>query len=172
MRVCGSLMLVSPLPDHWVIEMSLRWRYNSHRKTIFGENLMKVNRLADLQEYEAPGHFDMKGFRLQGFDASDSKNFWTGLSYFLPGGGTTHTATPWKKSMWASRVISPSSRKIVRRHWDISTRSILRLMRVGPSSTEPTRLPQSGELCPIHQTIDGTPFPGTYQPIESNAEPN
>ena len=90
-------MLVSPLADHWVIEMSLPWRYNSHRKIIFGEHLMKVNRLADLQEYEAPGHFDMKGFRLQGFDASDSKNFWTGLSYFLPGGGTTHAATPLEK---------------------------------------------------------------------------
>ena len=41
---------------------------------------MKVNRLADLQEYEASGHFDMKGFRLQGFDASDAENFWAGLS--------------------------------------------------------------------------------------------
>ena len=58
---------------------------------------MKVNRLTDLKEYEAKGHFDMKGFRLQGFDASDSENFWVGLSYFLPGGGTTHTATPLEK---------------------------------------------------------------------------
>ena len=58
---------------------------------------MKLNRLADAQGYEAPGHFDMKGLRLQGYDASDSKNFWTGLSYFLPGGGTTHTATPLEK---------------------------------------------------------------------------
>lgn len=58
---------------------------------------MKVNRLADVQEYEAKGHFDMKGFRLQGFDASDCKNFHVGLSYFLPGGGTTHTATPLEK---------------------------------------------------------------------------
>ena len=54
---------------------------------------MKVNRLSDVKEYEAKGHFDMKGFRLQGFDASDAENFWVGLSYFLPGGGTTHTAT-------------------------------------------------------------------------------
>ena len=38
---------------------------------------MKVNRLADLKEYEAKGHFDM--------------------SYFLPGGGTTHTQTPLEK---------------------------------------------------------------------------
>ena len=58
---------------------------------------MKVNRLANLKEYEAKGHFGMKGFRLQGFDASESENFWVGLSYFLPGGGTTHTATPLEK---------------------------------------------------------------------------
>ena len=58
---------------------------------------MKVNRLADLQEYEAPGHFDMKGFRLQGFDASDLKISGQGYPYFLPGGGTTHAATPLEK---------------------------------------------------------------------------
>ena len=58
---------------------------------------MKLNRLADLKEYAAAGHFDMKGFRLQGFDASDAQNFWVGLSYFLPGGGTSHSATPLEK---------------------------------------------------------------------------
>ena len=58
---------------------------------------MKINRLVDLEEYEAKGHFDMKGFRMQGFDASDTANFWVGLSYFLPGGGTTHSATPIEK---------------------------------------------------------------------------
>ena len=58
---------------------------------------MKINRLVDLEEYEAKGHFDMKGFRMQGFDASDTENFWVGLSYFLPGGGTTHSATPIEK---------------------------------------------------------------------------
>ena len=58
---------------------------------------MKINRLDDLKEYEAKGHFDMKGFRMQGFDASDTQNFWLGLSHFLPGGGTTHTATPIEK---------------------------------------------------------------------------
>ena len=58
---------------------------------------MKINLLDDLEEYEAKGHFDMKGFRMQGFDASDTENFWVGLSYFLPGGGTTHSATPIEK---------------------------------------------------------------------------
>ena len=58
---------------------------------------MEINRLADLEEYEAKGPFDMIGFRMQGFDASDTENFWVGLSYFLPGGGTTHSATPIEK---------------------------------------------------------------------------
>ena len=58
---------------------------------------MKINRLVDLEEYEAKGHFDMKGFRMQGFDASDTENFWVGLSYFLPGGGTTYSTTPIEK---------------------------------------------------------------------------
>ena len=49
---------------------------------------MIVNRIEDVKPYEAKKHFDMKGLRLQGFDASPSKNCWVGLSHFLPEGGT------------------------------------------------------------------------------------
>jgi hypothetical protein len=41
---------------------------------------MQVTRLADARTYEAPKHFDMRGLRLQGFDASDAQSFWVGLS--------------------------------------------------------------------------------------------
>jgi quercetin dioxygenase-like cupin family protein len=58
---------------------------------------MKVNRLADVQRYEPPNHFDCTALRLQGWDASDAAHFWVGLSHFLPGGGTTHEATPLEK---------------------------------------------------------------------------
>ncbi len=58
---------------------------------------MKLNRLSDVSEYAAGGHFDMKGLRLQGHEASDASNFWVGLSYFLPGGGTEYSATPLEK---------------------------------------------------------------------------
>ena len=58
---------------------------------------MKVNRLADVKAYEAPNHFGCSAFRLQGFDASDTQNFWVGLSHFLPGGGCDHEATPLEK---------------------------------------------------------------------------
>lgn len=58
---------------------------------------MEVIRLGDAQPYEAPKHFDMRGLRLQGFDASGAENFWVGLSHFLPGGGAEMDATPLEK---------------------------------------------------------------------------
>ena len=58
---------------------------------------MEVTRLDDAQPYEAPKHFDMRGLRLQGFDASSAENFWVGLSNFLPGGGAEMDATPLEK---------------------------------------------------------------------------
>jgi quercetin dioxygenase-like cupin family protein len=58
---------------------------------------MEVTRLADAMPYDAPKHFDMRGLRLQGFDASGAENFWVGLSNFLPGGGAELDATPLEK---------------------------------------------------------------------------
>ena len=40
---------------------------------------MYVNRFTDVNSYEAPNHFGCSSFRLQGFDASDTENFWVGL---------------------------------------------------------------------------------------------
>ena len=58
---------------------------------------MQVNRIEDVKEYDAPGHFEMRAIRLHGLDASDAKSFTVGLSHFYPGGGTTHTASPPEK---------------------------------------------------------------------------
>lgn len=58
---------------------------------------MQVNRLHEVQGYDAPNHFGCSSFRLQGFDASSAENFWVGLSHFLPGGGCEHEATPLEK---------------------------------------------------------------------------
>lgn len=58
---------------------------------------MHVTRLSAAQPYEAAKHFDMRGLRLQGFDASPSEGFWVGLSCFLPGGGAESDATPLEK---------------------------------------------------------------------------
>jgi quercetin dioxygenase-like cupin family protein len=58
---------------------------------------MQVTRIGDAAPYEAPKHFDMRGLRLQGWDASDSEHFWVGLSHFLPGGGAESDATPLEK---------------------------------------------------------------------------
>jgi quercetin dioxygenase-like cupin family protein len=58
---------------------------------------MEVSRLEDAKAYDAPKHFDMRGLRLQGFDASSAESFWVGLSHFLPGGGAEMDATPTEK---------------------------------------------------------------------------
>lgn len=58
---------------------------------------MHVTRLTDAQPYEAAKHFDMRGLRLQGWDASPTDGFWVGLSCFLPGGGAEDDATPLEK---------------------------------------------------------------------------
>ena len=58
---------------------------------------MHVTRLDDAAPYEAPRHYDMRGLRMQGFDASPAQTFWVGLSCFLPGGGAEADATPLEK---------------------------------------------------------------------------
>ena len=58
---------------------------------------MKVVKLEDAETYMAPGHFDMRSIRLHGWDMSDSKNFWVGLSHFLPGGGAERDSSPLEK---------------------------------------------------------------------------
>lgn len=55
---------------------------------------MEITRLADAKSYIAPKHYDMCSLRLQGFDASRADFAWTGLSYFLPGGGAQMDASP------------------------------------------------------------------------------
>jgi len=58
---------------------------------------MEIVRFADAKPYNAPGHFDMRGLRLQGLEASNAKTCWVGLSQFLPGGGAAMGATPVEK---------------------------------------------------------------------------
>jgi uncharacterized cupin superfamily protein len=53
---------------------------------------MEVTRLGDAKPYVAPNHHDCIALRLQGFDVSATKDFWVGLSHFLPGGGCTFEA--------------------------------------------------------------------------------
>lgn len=58
---------------------------------------MEVTRFGDARRYDAPKHYDMRGMRLQGFDASSSTFAWTGLSHFLPGGGAEMDVSPLEK---------------------------------------------------------------------------
>lgn len=55
---------------------------------------MEITRLAEARPYIAPGHYDMRSLRLQGMEASGADFAWTGLSYFLPGGGAEMASGP------------------------------------------------------------------------------
>jgi quercetin dioxygenase-like cupin family protein len=58
------------------------------------ERVMQITRLKDAKRYDAPKHFDIRSLRLQGLEASGADFAWTGLSYFLPGGGAEMAAGP------------------------------------------------------------------------------
>lgn len=58
---------------------------------------MEITHFGDARPYTAPGHFDMRGLRLQGFDASSATFAWAGLSHFLPGGGAEMDSSPLEK---------------------------------------------------------------------------
>lgn len=58
---------------------------------------MLVKKYTDAKSYEAANHWDVKGFRLQGFEEGSPKKFWVGLSHFLPGGGAGPDSSPLEK---------------------------------------------------------------------------
>jgi len=58
---------------------------------------MDIKRFSSAEPYEAPNHFDCKSLRLAGFTETGPKEFWVGLSHFLPGGGAGPDASPMEK---------------------------------------------------------------------------
>jgi quercetin dioxygenase-like cupin family protein len=55
---------------------------------------VQVTRFPDAAPYDAPNHFGVASFRLQGQGATDTKAFWCGISHVLPGGGAKNGAAP------------------------------------------------------------------------------
>ena len=55
---------------------------------------MHITRIDAAKPYEALRHHGMHALRLQGHDASDCRDFWVGLSTFLPGGGADWAEAP------------------------------------------------------------------------------
>jgi uncharacterized cupin superfamily protein len=58
---------------------------------------MEVTRIAGATPYAAAKHHDVTAFRLQGFDVSDVKAFWVGLSHYEPGGRAERDASGTEK---------------------------------------------------------------------------
>lgn len=55
---------------------------------------MHVTRFSDAPAYDARGHFNMTGVRLQGFNVSPTRKFWVSISHFQPGGGAEFSSSP------------------------------------------------------------------------------
>ena len=49
---------------------------------------MHLTRIEDAPQYQAPNHFDMTCWRLQGREAGPAEQLWLGLSVIAPGGHT------------------------------------------------------------------------------------
>jgi len=58
---------------------------------------MQCTKFEEAKSYVAPKHNGCVGYRLQGLDASTTKNFWVGLTHFLPGGNIELGAGPTEK---------------------------------------------------------------------------
>ena len=55
---------------------------------------MKVKRFGEAKAYDAPNHRGCISLRLQGWEEGGPKDFWVGLSHFLPGGGAGPDSSP------------------------------------------------------------------------------
>jgi len=58
---------------------------------------MKKVKLEEAKPYDAPGHFNVTTLRLQHNETTGVKNFWVGLSHFLPGGGAEMSSSNFEK---------------------------------------------------------------------------
>jgi glyoxylate utilization-related uncharacterized protein len=95
---------------------------------------MEITRYDEAPSYEAPGHFDVYGLRLQGFEVTKTRNFWMSISHFLPGGGCEYGTTPIEKVYFVldgEVTIKTEEGEVVLKKWDSiylapnETRSIL-----------------------------------------------
>ena len=59
--------------------------------------MAEVTRYNEAPTYEAPGHHDVYGLRLQGFEVSKTRTFSMAISHFLPTGGCDMATTPLEK---------------------------------------------------------------------------
>ena len=81
---------------------------------------MEVTRYDEAPTYEAPGHHDVYGLRLQGFEVSKTRNFSLSISHFLPTGGCDMAATPVEKVYFVLEgevtIITPSGEVVLNKY--------------------------------------------------------
>jgi mannose-6-phosphate isomerase-like protein (cupin superfamily) len=116
---------------------------------------MLVKRYADAKPYEAANHRDVKGLRLQGFEAGGPTNQWVGLSHFLPGGGAGPDATPTEKVyvvLEGEMTVLVGGKETVLRKLDSCT--------IAPNETREI-VNRSNEVCTMLVII---PYPPGHKP--------
>src|SRR5271168_2539368 len=82
---------------------------------------MHVTRLDRAPACDAPGHAGMRMLRLQGREAGPADQLWLGLSYLLPGGGTTLDASNIEKMyvvLEGEVVVSNGAEEATLGQWD------------------------------------------------------
>jgi mannose-6-phosphate isomerase-like protein (cupin superfamily) len=82
---------------------------------------MDITRFEAAPAYQAPGHTDMRMFRLQGREAGPADTMWLGVSHILPGGGTTLDASGVEKMyvvLDGEVTISNGSETVTLGPWD------------------------------------------------------
>jgi hypothetical protein len=62
-----------------------------------GSQLMQITRFEDAPRYDAPKHFDVRSFRLQGADLSATRCAWVGITHYLPEGRAEMDVGPLEK---------------------------------------------------------------------------
>ena len=116
---------------------------------------MHVTRFDDARPYDAPGHSGVVALRLQGWEASDCKNFSVSMSHVLPGGGAEHAASPLERVY----VVTAGEATVITESQDVT-------LRVGDSCLIPggearTLVNRSNPVCTI---IVVMPYPDGPHP--------
>jgi len=82
---------------------------------------MHITRLDRAPAYDAPGHQQMRMLRLQSRESGPADQLWLGLSYLLPGGGTTLDASEIEKMyvvLEGEVVVSNGAQEATLGRWD------------------------------------------------------
>ena len=92
---------------------------------------MQITRIDEAKAYEAARHVDVSALRLQGMEASETENFWCGLSHYLPGGKAEWSAAPLERARL--RISEDALEHVAQdgQQGDLAVFSVFEIARIG-----------------------------------------